>query len=56
MAALFVRVCPCLSLCPSRLSSRSNADASAPYKRVDSTVYLAFNPHGHMVVVPESLV
>ncbi|KAK2153421.1 hypothetical protein NP493_2314g00004 [Ridgeia piscesae] len=39
MAALSIRVIPCLSLCSSRLSSGSNAEnASAPYRWVDSTI------------------
>ncbi|KAK2190363.1 hypothetical protein NP493_83g05023 [Ridgeia piscesae] len=38
MAALSFRVCPCLLLFSFRLSSRSNADASASYRRVDSMI------------------
>ncbi|KAK2185339.1 hypothetical protein NP493_239g00000 [Ridgeia piscesae] len=55
MAALSVRVFPCLSLCPSWLSSGSNAYASAPYRRVDSTSALYILPLTRTVVVPESL-
>ena len=51
-------ICSITKACSLFICRVYTVQASAPYRRVDSTtctVYLASNPHGHMVVVPESL-